>query len=517
MEAKLISLPSELINMITDELGLHEVGNLRLTCRALASKAVSKTFARLFENKTIRLTRNSLENLIHVTQPGSLGCLLQDCTVTGKILLADCAGEPRGAEHHFSAVTASKVTGEQEMKEQYEAAIAQQEEETRLLTKAFQNLRKHNPNKAFASVQLRLEVDEDVREVLSQLSRDNRWRPVWKAALRTFEVTVQALQKAQIPVLHTFDVFNSLKGCSLGYSAFIDSMKTPEAQQVFGSLRRLEVSLSLSHDRELGRVQPDCQEANSLIMYDSVRRQLSTYILTEMLQLLIKMPKVQEFILHWFHLLRPFHEHSDREAPLTPQGLESPHKGVEFQLHKLEFCKLSGLEVPVEELQTFLQATRPSKLSLCAVNLNSNEWSSIFSQVVGPESPQQHLHFNDLMQAFSMVHFEVLGSSKFPYLRGMMGPSRLKLTREEIEATSSLRYRLPRSRALGSPAHSRWLRRWIESYGPPAGRGGSYDFVRSNWPPPDAPRSPETDEDDSYDALYNRVVNNDALNRLLPS
>ena len=83
MAPKLQDSPVEVVEQIVGSLSLEDTRSLRLTCRNVASKGSQGCFKAYFTSKHVDLTESSLRSFAGCTQPGSLGCLVEDLTIVG--------------------------------------------------------------------------------------------------------------------------------------------------------------------------------------------------------------------------------------------------------------------------------------------------------------------------------------------------------------------------------------------------------------------------------------------------
>jgi hypothetical protein len=124
----------------------------------------------------------------------------------------------------------------------------------------------------------------------------------------------------------------------------------------------------------------------------------------------------------------------------------------------------------------FSRAFHPATLTLTDVRLVSGTYASIIKYLTGPDSPVTYYHLDNIREGKALVHFDVLGSSKFRYIGGNVGPS--SLTRQTSHVKEAIRYRFASGRPLGSRKRMRWLKGKARGFGPP--RDGVYDFIELN-------------------------------------
>lgn len=142
----------------------------------------------------------------------------------------------------------------------------------------------------------------------------------------------------------------------------------------------------------------------------------------------------------------------------------------------LKECSLHRIYVSKSHLLRFSRAFHPATLTLTDVRLVSGTYASIIKYLTGPDSPVTYYHLDNIREGKALVHFDVLGSSKFRYIGGNVGPS--SLTRQTSHVKEAIRYRFASGRPLGSRKRMRWLKGKAREFGPP--RDGVYDFIELN-------------------------------------
>ncbi|KAL2008289.1 hypothetical protein VTN00DRAFT_8271 [Thermoascus crustaceus] len=409
MKSPLEALHIELIELIVTFLEPCDIASLRLTSRTIVNKASQGQ--------------------------GHLGRLLQHCTITG-IVRNETTAADEGTEH------------------------------LRLLTEAFRNLKQRSPKGGLSSLCLRVAARiEGADGELTEPDSFGSWRTVWDAALRTFNVTMAALNESQLTVGEHLDIFGSLKGCTLACDAFLAFAQKFASMHIFGSLKRLTVSLSApykaatEHESEAAVTETEAQAES----------RHSNLILQSIMQVLPIMPELESLDLHWYNLGASM---STSPVPsATRQG-----SGTSSASTSLKECSLRGIYVSESDLLQFLEAVHPATLTLTDVRLVSGTYASIFKYLTSPDSPVTCYHLDDIREKNALVHFDVPGSSKFRYSRDTVGPS--SLTRQTSHVKEEIHYRFARGRAIGSGERWRWLKSKAQEFGPPD--DGVYDFIELN-------------------------------------
>jgi hypothetical protein len=83
--------PSEIIEAIVVLLDLVDIRSLRQSCRSLAVKSTQDRFKSYYHSKRVEITPHALRAFVDATQPGRLGCLVQELILVG--LTNDAGGD----------------------------------------------------------------------------------------------------------------------------------------------------------------------------------------------------------------------------------------------------------------------------------------------------------------------------------------------------------------------------------------------------------------------------------------
>ncbi|GAB7347707.1 hypothetical protein MBLNU459_g5266t1 [Dothideomycetes sp. NU459] len=439
MASYLEALPVELTERIVTLLELGDVAALRMTSRTVESKASGGSFTDYFKHKNVELTTKSLQNFVRWTTECRLSHLLQHCTIIG-IIRTEATATRDAAEHLKS-----------------------------LLAEALRTLKRRCLQGRIASLCLRVAArTESAEGELCEPNDFRNWRAVWSAALCTFNVTMGALSNSQLPVNEHLNIFGSLTGCSLACDVFLAVTKKPALKHVFGSLRRMTLSLSappkaaVIHDQTgyefFARLNIQTESSHAKPILQSI-----SHI----------MPQLEVLDFHWYTLKGSTFD-SSMFHPLPPCQENS------VTLATLHFI-LRGIYVSETDLLHFLEAFRPAAVTLTDIHLISGSYTSVFNHLTDPNSPVTAYTLDDLREECTkLVHFKVPGEAKFPYGCRTEEPS--SLTRQANNSKSPIHYHFPSERPFGSAQMSIWCNRKVQRFGPP---GRRYDFVRMNSKIPD--------------------------------
>lgn len=444
MKSPLEALPVELVGLIVTFLEPCDIASLRLTSRAVENKASQGSFTTLFKHKNVELTSRTLQEMVQMTSQGRLGCLLQHCTITGIVRNGTTATDDEGAEH------------------------------LRLLTEAFCNLKQYSPKAGLSSLCLRVAARiEGADGKLIEPDSFRSWKTVWDAALRTFNVTMAALNASQLPVGEHLDIFGSLRGCSLGCDAFLafaQNLKFAASMHIFGSLKRLTVSLSAPHKAATEHGSEETAGAETEAQAESRH---SNLILQNIMQVVLPiMPKLESLDLQWYNL----RDSSMFTLPVSSTTLQGTGTSSASST-SLKECSLRGIYATESHLLQFLKAVHPTALTLTDTRLVSGTYASIFKYLTSPDSPVTYYHLNDIRERNTLVHFDIPGPAGFRYILNIVwGPS--TLTRQTNHVKEEIRYHFAPGWTSRSWERLHWLRSKAHEFGPP--NKDTYDLIELN-------------------------------------
>lgn len=425
------ALPIELIEHIVQHLDLRSIASLRLTSRNIETKASQGSFAKYFHKKDVSLTPLTLQHMVQVTSQDHFGGLLRHCNIVG------IAG--------IDMTTQSKAN-----------------ELIHLLAKAFFNLKERSKNGGLSSLCLRVTTTpQNSDDYIVQSEASKEWKEIWATALCTFNITMAALERSQLSVDDQLDIFGSVKGCSLRCDAFLSLPHAFPSTQIFAKVKRLAVSLSSSYmDPEEHATQSETRDYIP-----------TSHVFRGILEMSRIMPKLESINLHWYRL----------GANVT--ALSKPYSSTSGSstFTCLKELILRGMHTSADNLLQFIQELHPTSLTLKDIVLTSGVYDSILKFITCLESPITYYYLDDIHQNHRLVHFNIPGRPKFPYLDMEddihIGPS--TLIRSMDDAKEKISYLNTRLRMLSSRSRLHWWKSKRSEYGPP---DFSYDFVDLNAP-----------------------------------
>jgi len=407
-------MPSEMLEAVLQVLDLDDKRSLRATSMGLASKVSEGSFKLHYATKTLRLCKaqDDLVNLLHVTQPGWMGCLLYDLTIVNSVHLGPDTVQPETFES---------------------------QEQT--LTKAFTNLRLNSPRKRLGVLTLRLEGLRTRTGELVPIEKVGKWRLVWSAAASTVSMVARALHNSRLPI-ESLDVFGTVPRCGLAIDQLSSFMDSVDRSAPLSSLDAISLAIS-------NHVPGDAEDEYP---QDRSRRHVDS-----LCQLIFLAPKLKSLELRFIEL------RARTEAPamaIEKKLFEVLVRKVCF--NNLQKCALRGISASEADLLAFLQSFSPTSVVLEEMHLHPGTFESIFDYL--PTAPHlQYLHLDNLWES-RLICFDEPGQPHFPSSEPN-GPN--AITRSGDEVRSPIGYRSMRGYALGSAAAYRWHKRKEMMYGPP--------------------------------------------------
>ncbi|KAL1906771.1 hypothetical protein Sste5344_007484 [Sporothrix stenoceras] len=511
--SRLELLHPELVDLVVGELAFApDISALRLTCRTLATRvAQSPGMRRFLARKTVELTVRELETFVAMTGPGCVvGHQLRHLTL-------------KGIARNKTAVYMSKYSDlpppshpDEDPEQDQDTLLRNVPEEDpddhwRLLTAAFSNLKKYGRHSSLASLALTIgpstnpraiyivprhkrgagtfpeEVDAGIGsgggggEASGEASGDPdsdddyvapyelpyrpSWRSVWDASERTFDVVMDSLTIAQLPVTNELDIYQSVVACALPFDTFLKRMRDPALIPIFSSLKRLKVHMSLRHrtaaderkitaaeearqDREaendgvnegltISRLQAEFEAAyRAQVAAEQAATLRVLGAITAPTELTRVMPALEFVSVEWYHIGRNMVAPTEKDLALPPplppptdrEGTEDTDRRP---LKRLQSISLHGSFRPV-----LRYLTDPDLRS----TTNIQEITNLDRRLAGLRpSPIRRFEIDDVMEGTVLVHYDVPGRPKFRYLdRPDLGPSTLVRPDPTIDRTAPM-------------------------------------------------------------------------------
>ena len=429
-------LASELIEEIVSYLDFYDIASLRLTCRQLEQKASYGSFTLYFKRKNLNLTWDTLNTFADLTSRSTLAAHLQHCTISGV-----------ARNHDISPV--------------------ERADQLQMLTTGLTGLKQHSKTASLKSLCLRVSTsvqDDEMQYAHKELIPTQSWRAIWRAAIETFHLTMEAVIAANITIKEELDLFDSIKGCSLTYDTFIRfATITPSFRRIFGTLKVLKLSLSVP----LQAVVEHSLEAEHAAQ---LQTRYSTLALQQLARALHHMPELENLDVHWYCIQRIQETFSYQSAASQSPGNEQ-HEGSRTSPNRQ--CTLRGLYLDSHNLLSFLKRIKAPHIALRDIHLTTGTYIPIFSHI---QATRTSYHFDDLFEGPSQyaIHFDrQYGKPKFE-CQPTVGPSELSYDSSTIVLPPpSLAYEMPVALSRGIAErmmHGCWRTEKEIEYGPPRAR-----------------------------------------------
>ncbi|KAF2172587.1 hypothetical protein M409DRAFT_63232 [Zasmidium cellare ATCC 36951] len=504
MAAHISNLANEIVESIVVLLDLPDICSLRLTSRLVAAKVTQDHFKSFFRSKTIDLTKSSLETFVAVTQPGLLGCLVQNITLIG------IANNPKGLESILRKKTRTVVerngpifASTEERCSAEELAKAERDLETinrrceehrqlreagqdiKLLGEALTNLLA-NGKGALRSLSLEVAMCRDDADKHQRPVSGMGWKYTWQAATDAFKTTMPALAASglQVTKLNLFNPENFLR-CSIPSNELsVLDFEDPSLQTCLRSIKSLSISLSDriidETDKNAARTgdpgdNVDWSIAPTKRPIEELRAEAAEETNFRGLATLISLcTNLEDLDLHYFNLAISVLTPEDAKDEVVLQRLAQVSKDHLLNLQK---CRLRGFHVWEHDLLAFIQQS-PNLQDLTLDNMMTTAYdsapdaspgtfASILKHCASPSANFQKILFDDLFEQGHLVYFETEGEQKFPVSIWTKGTNTLRLEGREEVVGKEVGYCLAQGRMLGSPQAYFWMERRRAEFGPP--------------------------------------------------
>ena len=417
-QARLDSLPTEIIEAIVTHLTLLDVCLLRLTAREVAAKSSQGCFKVHFITKTVHLSSlKELELFVQVTEDGWQGCALQHLKVVGPNLSADQTNETGEGQNRTTAD---------------------------LLAKALTNLRLHSSHGRLGSLTLSIDRPAQNRPRTVAIPFYH-WQPVWKSAGQTFRIVAHALQVALI-LVEKLDVFGDVDRCSLSPDRFRPVLDHVDLSVPLQALKDLSLSVSQREARD----SEDQMSTSSTHPNGKLSTSLSRF--------LKQCPNLERLHFSWYNL---------RLTDLTTAEQEDrrffDHAVGPGALSLLREITLEGIYTCEEALLSFLDKRRDLRIiTFKELHLESGTFRPVFDHMVDHLNHLDSVHFDDLWESRLIQFPSAPGKPHFPHPGGPTW-----IVRKGVEARQSIKYQPIKGRIKGSPNVNIWHRQKTILYGPP--------------------------------------------------
>lgn len=487
-------LPPELVERVAALLPLHDVCALRLTERAIASKATPEHFKTCFHTKRLEVTESRLRSFVGLTECNGLVCLLKDLTLiqpvyntlelearlkndsTEEVELDDDGGF---VELDYRNMTVDETNRmEQDLdtlrhrrKEQLE--FQSESTASKLLGKAFANLAKHGTALHRLQVEVLIYQDDAVTPLVPLYG--GSWEQIWSSAARISKLVFLSLATSYLSI-KSLNLFNSsrMQRCSLSCNE-LNEVNYGSDDPPF-PLDKLEaLSLNLSDRTEaqnkVGQVGSQDNQASHHLEQtednesDGVgKEEVSDFAgLRTLLQASSQLKELD--------LLRYALRHATQESTARHcQGFLDTLNDANLPM--LQKLTLQGLDITANQLLNVLQAHKTLRIiSLRKVTLSKGKFKPILEYCTSGSSSIDEVELDSLFESDILI----FGTSRAPSntliradCTSYPGAYHHWLRDLSIGAADSqIEYRMRRGRTMDTSAIRNWRQDMRNRHGPP--------------------------------------------------
>lgn len=475
--------PNEVIESITRLLVLSDICSLRQISRTIATKTTGAHFKSYFLSKQVDITSSALKVFVDVTQPGWLGCLIQNLKLVGVVnntkLLESILEEESELEEEGEGSPERQKKAQQDLDilEQRQNDYEQLHEsgtDVSLLSTAFSNIAANSKSGKLFSLSLEVQVfREDAEKRLPPLAGGS-WKLIWQCAADTFHTALRSLASSKLPI-EKLNIFNDrrLQRCSLSLNELGSATFEDEGLTIsLASLKSLSISFS---DRVIFQSKQDAErsydpadeidweipeeERDIEEMRAEAADEKNFTGLAKLLQL---SRQLEDLELHQYRLTKG--ALTEHDLCLERMLQRAAQMDAPPSLKRLE---LRGLWVREEDLLAFIQRTGVRKLFMYNSWMSSGTFRSIFDYCTSDTTGVDELYFDELFEGNLRVYFDGPADSLFPPLVGTGISGSNKMRRTGAEVKQQISYRSAQGAAASSPATMIYRQQQWKEYGPP--------------------------------------------------
>jgi hypothetical protein len=321
------------------------------------------------------------------------------------------------------------------------------------LLEAFVALRSSRKRRGLLS--LKMLIEDPVVKLHAPGATFAAWKRRTSAATRVFNITMRALQEAQLQ-LQGLEIMGDVLCCSLPCD---ELAKIADLERLAACLRpTTSLALNISHHRN--RHIEDDDGTSTYTSDDDPEESIEKGRdqKTAIASFLKLMPNLTKVDLRWYTLRQHDKTASDHEVATWNDAIP------EILPASLQDITLCGFQVSSDTLTRLLSSPTIEKVSLRKVSLHTGEWSSVLDVLMGAQSNVRYVYLEDLFgDDADLVYFSVEGTPNFPVTDGNIGPNRM----EWSKGGEPVGYLFAQGRALGSGMHRNWMLGQAQQVGPP--------------------------------------------------
>lgn len=459
----------------------------------MAAKVNQRHFQSFFRSKKVDITETSLEAFVAVTQPNSLGCLVEDLALVGivnnpKMLETMLLGKTGTVPEHLAGLVSAterwyspEELGNAELdleklrsRRVVHEKLRQSGRDVTLLAKAFSNIAAYGKICRLRSLSLKVAVHSEDAINRRSPGRGYGWEYTWQITADTYQTLMSALAASELEI-ESLQIFSDprMRCCSIARDKVTAvDFADPGLATSLATVRSLSISIS---DR---MIEPRKRDSG---MTGKTREAIHWFVSQKekdietmsveaaddsnfigLAKLIDLCRNIRELDLHYYKLrfeqLRNPDLHVDR---VLRQIIET----ASDSLAKVQKCRLRGLKVREEDLLALVEQPSIKELALENTHMiGGGKFAPIFDYCTSATAGMQRLFFDDLFE-HKMLHFEGPGEAKFPSMGGSAGPN--TLTREGADVQRKINYTFAHGRSMGSGQTHTWHRQRVAEYGPP--------------------------------------------------
>lgn len=367
MPSSLVTLPTEVIELIVRLLPLKDIRNLRLTCKALSDKSCASHFKTFFHTQHVVLTADALQELIVNVEAGGIrSCVRRLCLVG--------------------------VIDKETERAQTSQVDQRQEEITSLLTQAYNGLAKPHRVDGLLSLSLELRINKNLsNNVLRAATHLAQSRAMWQCAVELLDQSLRALAASNLKLKH-LNIFNgpNMEECNLPSDKLsMINWSDPGLADSLSTLTSLSVNIcTRALFKTLRDPSDDGPVGRSLGIIEAAQwREERNF--DGLAKVLAACPRLEDLDLRYRRIATRV-PYRDWEVLKRVARLQT--------LPILNRLSISGFPANSPDLLDILKRTKPRELSLGPITLETGTFHSILDYCSSKEAKISKASFERLVQ-----------------------------------------------------------------------------------------------------------------------
>jgi len=408
MSPQISDLPPEVIETIVCQLDRRDVGNLRLVSRSIEAAASQAHYKTYFIAKMIKLEPTAISKFAAVMQHSRLAGLLQNLKLIGTERLQEECFAPEDAD---------------------------------TLLAAFRSLcHFHKKSNQYCLRSLTAGITRDTVTPQKDISHPASRSAAGAQAVR---IALRVVNDSDLPIEKLHLLYNSL-GCSVPCCVFEHLLRSVQPSPNWSRLRCLTLSLT-HHAKLVTEAGPEDTDNETIERPPNESVEAGTRRVQALVDFFSLISNIEELSLRWSGR-QLFSERQPPANIVEKHWFNQVSLAVKFP--KLKQVELRGFHITKATLQRLLTTSS----SLQHVHLEyirlTGSLRPILDTLTSPNTAITYLYLDDIYE-HRLVHFNIQGSPKFPYMGHVPGPS--TVLREGDDVRLPLEYGFASDRPLGSP------------------------------------------------------------------